>query len=198
MKNIKKIMIILLLVTIFICLNTVIFGVDNPDAYTPETMSDKDSEKIGNITGDILATIRAVGAIGAIVILSIIGLKYIFSSVEEKAEYKQTIAPYVIGCVLLVSATTIPSMVYDFVDPVTVAPSVEKPIGARCIQCNKEVRITATGGYTSFADGSVKCEECSNKSSANYKDSCSICGKDVFTSDERHEKLCKSCKNNGK
>lgn len=177
MKNIKKIMIILLLVTIFICLNTVIFGVDNPDAYTPETMSDKDSEKIGNITGDILATIRAVGAIGAIVILSIIGLKYIFSSVEEKAEYKQTIAPYVIGCVLLVSATTIPSMVYDFVDPETVtpapAPSVEeseislpKKNKFRCTKCNKEEIVLNDSEATNLElkfNLKRKCSQCGEK-----------------------------------
>ena len=36
-------------------------------------------------------------------------------SVEERAEYKKTLIPYVIGCVLVVSITTIVSFIYNAV-----------------------------------------------------------------------------------
>ena len=108
----KRIISVMLLIIVFISISTFSLAI-NTSFYEPGEMSQKDSEKTGEITGDILAVIRTIGIIASVVVLTIIGLKYIFSSVEEKAEYKQTIAPYVIGCVLLVSATTVPSMVYN-------------------------------------------------------------------------------------
>jgi hypothetical protein len=43
----------------------------------------------------------------------IIGFKYIIGSVEEKANYKATMLPYIIGCVLAVSGTSIVSFIYN-------------------------------------------------------------------------------------
>ena len=39
--------------------------------------------------------------------MAIIGLKFMFGSIEEKAEYKKSLFPYVVGCVLLVLIPTI-------------------------------------------------------------------------------------------
>ncbi|MBQ3145576.1 MAG: hypothetical protein IJB90_03275 [Clostridia bacterium] len=116
MVHTKKIMIILMLVSAIICINTFSFAVENPDFYDPGGIDGTDSQKVGNIIGDVLATIRVIGICIAVVMLTIIGLKYILSSLEEKAAYKENMIPYIAGCFLLACATTIPSIVYDIVN----------------------------------------------------------------------------------
>lgn len=114
MSHTKKIVIILTLLSVIVmCINTFAFAIDDPNYYNPGELNDR---KIGNIIGDILANIKVVGICIAVVMLTIIGLKYIICSVDEKATYKENMIPYVVGCFLLASATTIPSIVYDLVN----------------------------------------------------------------------------------
>ena len=49
------------------------------------------------------------------VVLSIIGLKYMLASLDEKANYKENMIPYIVGCALLVLCTTLPSIIYSIV-----------------------------------------------------------------------------------
>ena len=49
----------------------------------------------------ILKLLRNIAAIVSVLTLSIIGVKYMIGSVEQKAEYKQTMIPVVIGCILI-------------------------------------------------------------------------------------------------
>ena len=35
-------------------------------------------------------------------------------SVEEKADYKQTLKPYIIGAFILFTGTTLPNLIYQF------------------------------------------------------------------------------------
>lgn len=49
----------------------------------------------------ILKLLRNIAAIVAVVTISIIGVRYMVGSVEQKAEYKQTMMPVVIGCMLI-------------------------------------------------------------------------------------------------
>ena len=43
----------------------------------------------------------------------VIGVKYILGSVEEKASYKETMVPYIIGCILATSGIVIVSYIYN-------------------------------------------------------------------------------------
>ena len=43
----------------------------------------------------------------------ILGIKYMIGSVEEKAEYKKTMMPYIIGTTILFAASTIVSIIYN-------------------------------------------------------------------------------------
>ena len=44
-----------------------------------------------------------------------LGMKYMVGSVEEKAEYKKTMLPIVVGMILLVCTSTIVSIIYNIV-----------------------------------------------------------------------------------
>lgn len=57
--------------------------------------------------------IRTIGLTIAAGALMIIGIKYVTGSVEEKAEYKKTMMPYLIGCFILMGASTITPKILD-------------------------------------------------------------------------------------
>ena len=50
-----------------------------------------------------------------IIILMILGVKFMLGSVEEKAEYKKSFMPLIIGIVLVVAATSIASFIFGMV-----------------------------------------------------------------------------------
>lgn len=63
--------------------------------------------------GSILGTLRNIGVIVAIIALMIIGVKYMIGSVEQKAQYKQTLIPLAIGILMLVAGTVLVSLIYE-------------------------------------------------------------------------------------
>lgn len=84
-----------------------------PDSVKPtaDTDAQKDLKDIG---GKIIGGIQSVGTVISVMILVVLGIKYMLGSAEERAEYKKTMIPYLIGSVLIFGAVTIASMVYDF------------------------------------------------------------------------------------
>ena len=49
----------------------------------------------------IVSVIEAVGIILSVIILIVIGIKYMLGSVEEKADVKGLLIPYIAGCVIV-------------------------------------------------------------------------------------------------
>lgn len=56
--------------------------------------------------------VRTIGESVAVVMMLIIGIKYILGSVEEKAEYKQTMWPYILGAVLIFAGAALTDIIY--------------------------------------------------------------------------------------
>ena len=116
-NNIAKIgFILMILVMIILFINGCFFSsssasIINPDDYKPT--DNTGSQKLSNIAGVVLGAINVVGAFISAGMLMIIGIKYMIGSVEEKAEYKSTMLPYVIGAVLLFSGTTLLNLIYN-------------------------------------------------------------------------------------
>lgn len=63
--------------------------------------------------GIILGVIRSVGTILSVVILMVLGIKYMLGSVEEKAEYKNTFKLYILGTFILFTGSWLPQFIYD-------------------------------------------------------------------------------------
>lgn len=61
----------------------------------------------------IITILTMVGSILSVIVLIILGLKYMLGSVEEKAEYKKMLMPYVIGASLVFAASTIAGVIYN-------------------------------------------------------------------------------------
>ena len=71
------------------------------------------SEELKEKTENVLGIVQVIGSVVSVIMLMAIGIKYMLGSVEEKAEYKQTIIPYLIGAALVFSETTIPQILYQ-------------------------------------------------------------------------------------
>lgn len=67
------------------------------------------------IGGQIIGILQTIGVILSIIILIVLGIKYMMGSAEEKAEYKKTMIPYIVGAVFIFAASALANMVYNFV-----------------------------------------------------------------------------------
>ena len=78
--------------------------------------------QVGNPTkfvskaGTVMGIIQLIGVVLSVGMLIIIGFKYMLGSVEEKAEYKKILIPYVIGAGLIFSMTTLPNVIYKIME----------------------------------------------------------------------------------
>lgn len=79
---------------------------DISPAYTP------DSKKIEGFGKEVLGIIINIAALSSVAILAYIGLRFMFGSVEQKAEYKKSLLPLAIGMLIVLSATTITRLVW--------------------------------------------------------------------------------------
>ena len=77
-----------------------------------------DTNKITTIGGNIVNIIQVVGIVIAIIVLLVIGIKYIIGSAEEKAEYKKTMIPYIVGALLIFAGTSIVKVIFQLANQV--------------------------------------------------------------------------------
>ena len=75
-----------------------------------------DVTKIGN---QIIGIITTVGVVVAVIVLLILGIKYMMGSASEKAEYKKTMIPYLIGAILIFGASAITKVVVNLASGIT-------------------------------------------------------------------------------
>ena len=75
----------------------------------------ENNTKALGIVGTILSVIQIIGVIIAVISVSILGIKYMTGSIEQKAEYKKTMIPFIIGVALIVASTTIIKAIYTIV-----------------------------------------------------------------------------------
>ena len=88
---------------------------DNPDYYDPSTGEQIETGAIIKITGIIASALQIIGTIIAIFVIMILGMKYIMGSASEKAEYKKTMIPYLIGVIILVAGGTFLKILYSLI-----------------------------------------------------------------------------------
>ena len=91
----------------------------NPEHYRPSsTTSVSGASKLEHIGNKIIGVVQIIGSVTSVIALIIIGIKYVTGSVEEKAEYKQTLKPYLIGAILLFGITNILGIIQNVVSGV--------------------------------------------------------------------------------
>lgn len=114
MKKLSVIIVMFFILFIMFNMN-VVKATLNPDEYRPTGVTDTDVNKVSSKVNPIIGTIKTVGIVISVVTLIVLGFKYMIGSVQEKAEYKKTMIPYLIGAVLIVAVTQLVSLIANIV-----------------------------------------------------------------------------------
>ena len=117
--NKKKILIIavIFLICIFFISQAVQATAFDPDHYQPDPPSTPSgATKLGSIANKIIGVVHIIGSTCSAIALIVIGIKYMAGSIEERAEYKKTMMPYVIGALLVFGITNILGIVSNITD----------------------------------------------------------------------------------
>ena len=87
-------------------------------AIEPGNIKAKDNvpggSQIENVGSSVVGILQTVGIVLSVVILIVLGIKYMMGSAEEKAEYKKTMMPYIIGAALIFAASALAQVVFKF------------------------------------------------------------------------------------
>lgn len=111
MKKAYKLISIAMIAIMVICtLSTSIFALTPGEVTAKDTAADNQISEIG---AKILSAVTTAGIVLSVIMLAVLGVKYMMGSADEKAEYKKSMMPYLVGAVLIFAASTIASAVYN-------------------------------------------------------------------------------------
>ena len=115
MKNktlkIMAIVILTIISTLLITSNVLANGLDTE--ITPQASNA--ATNVTKVAGQVLNIIQIVGVAVATIMLTILGIRYVSLSPNEKAEYKKGLTIYVIGAVLLFGASMLIGVIRNFI-----------------------------------------------------------------------------------
>lgn len=134
-KTIKILSILLTFAMVITMFSTPVFAADGDDGeegttssvITPNSLKDKityegeGNTKVQAIGGEIIGILQTAGVVVAVVILIVLGIKYMMGSTAEKAEYKKTMMPYFIGAILIFGAVAVAEVVFQMAAGLTAA-----------------------------------------------------------------------------
>lgn len=107
--------IMLIIITISSFMATISYAdLIDPNDYNPNNNSEEVPQKFTNMIGTIATTIQTIGIVLSVIVIGLLGIKYMTGSVEERADYKKSMIPFLIGTVLIVAIGTIIRLINDF------------------------------------------------------------------------------------
>lgn len=120
MKKMTKVLAMVILAMMMVAIvATPVMAANSTTGTTvkPTDLTGQSSVEVGGITNignSIVKILSTIGIVVSVIVLVVLGIKYMMGSAEEKAEYKKTLMPYVIGAALVFAASGIANIVYSF------------------------------------------------------------------------------------
>lgn len=85
------------------------------DYYTKiNDIEASDAQRVEKAISKVLSIITNIAMVVSVIILAVIGVKYMIGSAEERAEYKKDMIPYLVGAVLIFGISIIVKILYNF------------------------------------------------------------------------------------
>lgn len=109
----KKICSFILIFVIIISVTNIVcasYRVD-PDDFEPSYKTNL--SEVNSFAGKLLGIVRNIAAVSLVVIIGFIGLKTMFGSIEERADYKKAIMPLLIGTGIVLLSSTLVGILWD-------------------------------------------------------------------------------------
>ena len=130
MKKISICSIIILLIFVILNMSYTVYGAEikvvhsiqissgiiDPGDFDPGDVTINDAQPIMKFSETIINAIGVIGTIVSVIALIIIGMKYLTGSVSEKAEYKKTMIPYLIGVFIFFAITQLLTILLKYVN----------------------------------------------------------------------------------
>ncbi len=113
MKKTNKIIVILCIILTILAICAISYGALTPDQLWPDNGDVHGQAEITKLGKSIVGIVQTVGVVVAVVILLVLGIKYMMGSAEEKADYKKSMIPYIVGAICIFASTTIVNIVYN-------------------------------------------------------------------------------------
>lgn len=95
-------------------------GVVNPNDFEPPALNENDTEIVTSKASIIISIIKTIGTIVSVIALMIIGICYMVGSVEEKADYKKTMIPYLIGVFIFFALVQLLGIIIEFAEKLNI------------------------------------------------------------------------------
>lgn len=114
-KTLKVLSIILISISLFMVFGQpVSFAKKDVNTIISQTNNGNEMDNgLSTVAGTVINWLWGISIIVAIVVVMVIGLKFIIGSTQEKAEYKKSLIPLVVGVVLVVFATTLVKFLFS-------------------------------------------------------------------------------------
>ena len=112
MRKAYKILSALMLTLMLVCICTNVFAFSINNVASNKVLNGVD-DKMTSIGSTILTIVTNAAMIIAVVVIAVLGVKYMMGSTEEKAEYKKTMIPYLVGAILVFGASAIGKAVIE-------------------------------------------------------------------------------------
>ncbi len=88
------------------------------NAYKPNIEGVDSANRATTIANSITNILAVIGTVVSVAMLIVLGIKYMIGTVQEKADYKKTMGPYLVGAVMVFSITQILKIIASMVSEV--------------------------------------------------------------------------------
>lgn len=117
----KKILFVFMIITLLICstsivqansISEIMTGADNfiSNGSSTSTIS---GDKLKELSDTIYNVLLIIGTIIAVIIGAVLGIQFITGSVEQKAKVKDSLIPFIVGCIVIFGAFGIWKLVVE-------------------------------------------------------------------------------------
>ena len=118
MRRALKILSIMLAAVMLITVTSPVFAASDASGLI-QNLDEKgkgvDTEHTSNLVvaaGNVMKVIRTIAVIGGVLLIMFMGVKFMMGSAEEKAEYKKSFMPLIIGIIVVMAASQIATMLF--------------------------------------------------------------------------------------
>lgn len=111
MNKTTKIITTCAIIAMLLSITTTVFG-----GGLGVTIQQPTGNGIQTIGGKVIGIIQVIGNVLAVGMLIVLGIKYMLGSAEDKAEYKKSMIPYLVGAVLIFAGANLANVIYEAIN----------------------------------------------------------------------------------
>ncbi len=98
-----------------ICMATFTDPLEDPEHYQPSENPTSNNTAFIERANIAIGVIQLIGTLLSVVTFMVLGIRYMLASVQEKALYKETMGPYIVGAIMLFAIPNLISVLYDLI-----------------------------------------------------------------------------------